>query len=70
VHDLVLSLHGRHGDGRSDARGIDWKCRYLLCDAVCNKSCISREEGGPMQAVRGTAICASASRPLTTPFAR
>jgi len=51
--DLMLSLHAC--DTATDealARGIEWKCRYLLCVPCCQHELHkSLKEGGPMQAV-------------------
>ncbi len=51
--DLVLSLHAC--DTATDealARGIEWKCRYLLCAPCCQHELHKTlKEGGPMQAV-------------------
>lgn len=51
--DMVLSLHAC--DTATDealARGIEWKCRYLLCAPCCQHELHkSLKEGGPMQAV-------------------
>jgi hypothetical protein len=49
----VLSLHAC--DTATDealARGIEWKCRYLLCVPCCQHELHKTlKEGGPMQAV-------------------
>lgn len=51
--DMVLSLHAC--DTATDealARGIEWKCRYLLCAPCCQHELHKTlKEGGPMQAV-------------------
>lgn len=52
--DLLLSLHAC--DTATDealARGIEWKCRYLLCVPCCQHELhkTMKEGGGPMQAV-------------------
>lgn len=51
--DLLLSLHAC--DTATDealARGIEWKCRYLLCVPCCQHELHKTlKEGGPMQAV-------------------
>jgi len=51
--DMVLSLHAC--DTATDealARGIEWKCRYLLCVPCCQHELHKTlKEGGPMQAV-------------------
>jgi len=51
--DLLLSLHAC--DTATDealARGIEWKCRYLLCAPCCQHELHKTlKEGGPMQAV-------------------
>lgn len=51
--DLVLSLHAC--DTATDealARGIEWKCRYLLCAPCCQHELHKTlKEGGPMQAI-------------------
>jgi len=51
--DMVLSLHAC--DTATDealARGIEWKCRYLLCAPCCQHELHKTlREGGPMQAV-------------------
>lgn len=51
--DMVLSLHAC--DTATDealARGIEWKCRYLLCVPCCQHELHKTlKEGGPMQAM-------------------
>ncbi len=51
--DIVLSLHAC--DTATDealARGIEWKCRYLICAPCCQHELHKTlKEGGPMQAV-------------------
>jgi hypothetical protein len=51
--DMVLSLHAC--DTATDealARGMEWKCRYLLCAPCCQHELHKTlREGGPMQAV-------------------
>jgi hypothetical protein len=51
--DMVLSLHAC--DTATDealARGMEWKCRYLLCAPCCQHELHKTlKEGGPMQAV-------------------
>jgi SAM-dependent methyltransferase len=51
--DLVLSLHAC--DTATDealARGIEWKCRYLLCAPCCQHELHKTlKEGGPLQAL-------------------
>lgn len=51
--DMVLSLHAC--DTATDealARGIEWKCRYLLCAPCCQHELHKTlKDGGPMQAV-------------------
>lgn len=51
--DMVLSLHAC--DTATDealARGIEWKCRYLLCAPCCQHELHkSLKVGGPMRAV-------------------
>ena len=51
--DMMLSLHAC--DTATDealARGIEWKCRYLLCAPCCQHELHKTlKEGGPMQAV-------------------
>lgn len=51
--DMVLSLHAC--DTATDealARGIEWKCRYLLCAPCCQHELHKTlKEAGPMQAV-------------------
>jgi len=51
--DMVLSLHAC--DTATDealARGIEWKCRYLLCAPCCQHELHkSLTDGGPMRAV-------------------
>jgi len=51
--DMVLSLHAC--DTATDealARGMEWKCRYLICAPCCQHELHKTlKEGGPMQAV-------------------
>ncbi|MEI7898878.1 MAG: SAM-dependent methyltransferase, partial [bacterium] len=51
--DMMLSLHAC--DTATDealARGIEWKCRYLLCAPCCQHELHKTlKEGGPMQAM-------------------
>jgi SAM-dependent methyltransferase len=51
--DMVLSLHAC--DTATDealARGIEWKCRYLICAPCCQHELHKTlKEGGPMQAM-------------------
>jgi hypothetical protein len=51
--DIMLSLHAC--DTATDealARGIEWKCRYLLCVPCCQHELHKTlKEGGPMQAI-------------------
>ena len=51
--DMMLSLHAC--DTATDealARGIEWKCRYLLCVPCCQHELHKTlKEGGPMQAM-------------------
>ena len=51
--DMMLSLHAC--DTATDealARGIEWKCRYLLCVPCCQHELHKTlKEGGPMQAI-------------------
>ena len=51
--DMVLSLHACDtATDESLARGIEWKCRYLLCAPCCQHELHKTlKEGGPMQAV-------------------
>lgn len=51
--DMVLSLHACDtATDESLARGIEWKCRYLLCVPCCQHELHKTlKEGGPMQAV-------------------